>query len=365
MALTETYVNPAIAGDSGTGTIGDPYGDVQYALNTMTRDSTNGDRINIKTGTDEILGAALDLSTYGTPASTAQLIFQGYTTAAGDGGIGGISGAATYAIFADSGIDYVSLIDLHLHNCGANYVVYIDNNSSIVNCEIDTCTAGAGVRVSNNSQVVNCYIHNIGGYGIYCGGGIIVGNYLENGANKFSNAIYYVSSNMYISWNIFNLDSSSNGISVLPYKNPITIENNTIYSSSGTGTGLVLGSNADGTVLIRNNYIEGFSGAGGKGFDITAGLQAYLYSNRAYNNTTNFDTANALVDSDNSATAASALTNPGAGDFSVGTDLKAGAYPTSFKGSSTNQYMDIGAAQRQEPAGGGGGRRPRIRAHGV
>jgi hypothetical protein len=80
-------------------------------------------------------------------------------------------------------------------------------------------------------------------------------------------------------------------------------------------------------------------------------------SNRYYNNTANeTDNGTVINDNDNSAVGSSALTDPGSGDFSVGTDLKAGAYPTSFKGSSTNQYMDIGAAQRQEPAGGGGGR---------
>ena len=357
MAITETYVDPAIAGDSGAGSIGDPYGDVQYALDTMTRDSTNGDRINIKAGTDEILGAALDLSTYGTPAATAQLIFQGYTTAAGDGGIGGISGAATYAIYTDNTNDYVSWIDLHLHNSGSVAVITVDDKCSFINCEVDNST-GDGIALGKDNYVYNCYVHNIGTIGISGGGTNHVTHcYLANGTNDFTAAISLGNGTWRAEFNIINVDGASNGIIVGTTGVLAAVTNNTIYAAAGTGTGISTGVNAKPFILIANNYVEGFSGAGGVGIDVSASGLAYVYSNRAYNNTTNLTLTGALVDSDNSATAASALTNPGGGDFSVGTDLKAGAYPTSFNGTSTNQYMDIGAAQRQEPAGGGGGGR--------
>ncbi len=42
-------------------------------------------------------------------------------------------------------------------------------------------------------------------------------------------------------------------------------------------------------------------------------------------------------------------------DLSVGTNMKAQGFPGAFPGSSTTSYLDIGAVQRQEPAGGGGG----------
>ena len=91
MAITNYYVDPAINANSGTGTLGDPFGDLQYALNTITRNATDGDRINIKAGTAEVMAAAISLTTYGTPAQAAPLIFQGYTSAQGDGGIGEIN----------------------------------------------------------------------------------------------------------------------------------------------------------------------------------------------------------------------------------------------------------------------------------
>ena len=50
MAITEVYVDPSIAADSGAGTVGDPYGDLEYAIEQTTFDTTNGTRVNIKIG---------------------------------------------------------------------------------------------------------------------------------------------------------------------------------------------------------------------------------------------------------------------------------------------------------------------------
>ena len=49
----------------GSGSSGDPWADLQYALDNDPRDSTNGDRFNIKAGTDETLAEKISLSTYG------------------------------------------------------------------------------------------------------------------------------------------------------------------------------------------------------------------------------------------------------------------------------------------------------------
>jgi len=351
MAITETYVDPAIAGDSGAGTSGDPYGDLQHALDTMTRDGTNGDRINIKAGTDEVLAAAIDLSTYGTPDISANLVFQGYTSVAEDGGIGGISGDGSYSVFSSTSLDYVHFVDMHLHNCGGNIIVRVDDWCSLVNCELDNSTTH-GFYCGAAGIVLACHFHNIGGYGIFDIGGVDVSHsYFENAADDFDiAAIYLGSSRGLAEFNIIDIDGSSDGIRIGNPSN--TVRFNTIYSAGGTGQGIVT---SQGRLVITNNYIEGFSGVGGIGIDINGGVSIVLRGNRYYNNTTNLDDAGVwLVKTDNSATGSSALTNPGSGDFSVGTDLKAGAYPTTFKGVATDQFMDIGAAQREEPAGGGG-----------
>jgi hypothetical protein len=42
-------------------------------------------------------------------------------------------------------------------------------------------------------------------------------------------------------------------------------------------------------------------------------------------------------------------------NFAVGTNMRAGATPGVFPGGLTTGYLDIGAAQRAETSGGGGG----------
>jgi hypothetical protein len=359
MAITESYVDPAINAASGAGTVGDPWGDLQHALDTMTRDGTNGDRINIKAGTDEVLTAALDLSTYGTPSQTAPLIIQGYTTAAEDGGIGGISGNGTYATFDSTAIDYTGIIDMHVHNSGSARPLKLRNEIYLENVEIDNTTTDGVFAVGVNWVIHNCYFHNCGDAGVSLAsyGERITACYFEDGANTFNFAIETSpnSTGSIISNNIINLTGNGDGIRHAGLG--IVISNNTVYSAGGTGTGIDIISGVDRLQMINNNYVEGFSGVGGVGIAQASGSGDILLmtANRYYNNTSNESLSGAYINkSDNSAVGSSALTNPGGGDFSVGTDLKAGAYPTTFKGVATDQFMDIGAAQREEPAGGGG-----------
>lgn len=353
-APTQVYVDPAINANSGTGTIGDPYGDLQYALNTVTRDATNGNQFNIKAGTDEVLTAALSLATYGTPTYTARLIFRGYTSAANDGGIGGISGAGSFSIFNSSTLDSIHFIDLHMHNCGANIIIRVDANCLIQNCEIDNCTGTSAIQVGNTCQIIRNKIHNCSQFGANVGANnIVVSNFFKNGANDFSRAIHAGNTGIVIEGNIISIDGSSVGIYMDGFNQ--WIKNNTIYSNAGTGTGILMNSGR-GINSVINNVIVGFSGGGGTAINLVSGTNFLIYgNNKFYNNTTN-ETLSGNIDNDlgnNSALASSPFTNAAGDDFSVDTQLKAGAYPSSFRGASTNNYLDVGAAQRQEAAGGG------------
>ena len=108
---TVYYVDPAIDADSGAGTVGDPYGDLQHCLDTITRDTGQGDRICVKAGTDEVLAASLTLATYGSPSPYVPLIIQGYTSAAQDGGIGVID----FCICCYTHKRYIFIIKSDLH----------------------------------------------------------------------------------------------------------------------------------------------------------------------------------------------------------------------------------------------------------
>lgn len=363
---TQVYVNPALASNTGTGTIGDPFGDVQFALNTVTRDATNGNQFNIKAGTDEILTAAISLTTYGTPTTAAPLIFRGYTTAANDGGIGSISGAGAFSIFASTTLDFINFFDLKLYNTGSNVVVQGDDNCTFVNCEITSGGSGGGLLLDGNCYVVRCYIHNIGGIGISIGATTkVIANFLKNGVNDFTSAITCLGSGEVIEENIISVDGASIGISAGGGLIHL-IKNNSIYSSNGTGNAILFGANSRNHIVI-NNIIEGFSGVGGKGTDLPAGRGILVYgNNKYYNNATN-ETLNGDVYNNlgnNDTLLASPFTNPAGDDFSVSVAVKAGAYPSSFRGSSTNQYLDVGAAQRQEAAAAAG-RISRLRGHGI
>lgn len=361
MALTETYVDPAIAGNSGTGTIGDPYGDLQYALDTMTRDSTNGDRLNIKAGTAEVMAAAISLATYGTPTATAPLVFQGYTATAGDGGIGEISGGGSVSIM-NGGQSSVHFVNMKLGNTGAQRIFSMGNYCLLLNCELTGSSASSAVLFS---VVImhRCYVHSITNSQVNAStDGRFYDCYFEGGASA---ACLTIAEGVVDRCN-FDLSGGEIGISLAGTR-PV-ISNNSFYANAGTGHGINWNANQGDCF---NNIFSGFSGAGGEGININAGKAFLLYGNNFfYNNTAN--TAGTLVAAhqlpDITLTNAP-FTNPGGGDFSIAAaakaELQAQGWPSSFNGISTNQYLDPGAAQIQIPTATGGGRRSRGRYHGV
>ena len=157
MALTQTYVDPSINANSGTGTIGDPYGDLQYALDTMTRDATNGDQINIKSGTAEVLTGTLDLTSYGTPTNSAQIVFRGYSSAANDGGVGIIDGNG--GNFRIAYILYSVWRDLELRNTGTSDLL-VGNNlyTEVIDCICHGSTSANGALWRVNA--FGCYVYD-------------------------------------------------------------------------------------------------------------------------------------------------------------------------------------------------------------
>lgn len=359
-ALAETFVDPSIAADSGTGTIGDPFGDLQFAFNSVTRDATNGDRFNILTGTDEILAAALSLATYGTPTAAAPLLIEGFTAAAGDGGIGGIDGNGSFGMWASSLLDSIWMKNLHCHNSGSATIIDLDNDIAIVNVEVDT-TTGSGIDIDASGLVADCNIHNIGGIGIRflnAIGSRAVGNYLTNGANSFTDAIFTGSQHCKINRNIISISGASNGISLGGIVD--TVNNNAVLSSSGTGTGIRVVADTDNLHLIYGNAVEGFIGVGGVGYDTSALTTNHIFMlerNVAFNNTTNYSTTgeHILLDNDNEVSPATPFAKSGLDTFvnrllffeaaNTG-NVQGGGYPS-------GSGLDKGAVQHRDPAGAG------------
>lgn len=322
--MADKYVDPAINANSGTGTAGDPFGDLQYALNNTTRNTTTGDRFLIKSGTAEVLAAALSLATYGTPTQAAPLIFEGYTTTAGDGGIADINGNALYSVIAAGfGAYGITFKNLKLRNTGANVIVSCNtSNGSMVldTCELYDSTVGG---MTGRGHVRNCYFHDIGGYGVNGLNIIARRNVFKNGSvRRFGTTTAAITSAAAFQ-NIIILDSTSVGI----YYQGITsgmpgiIWGNIVYSNAGTGKGIHAHFNSDSSVA--DNVLMGFSGSGGVGLEGSGTFsRAHLFTRNAfYNNTTQynavFDTS--LYAANNLTLTQDPFTDAANGDFSLNT----------------------------------------------
>lgn len=346
MALTEIYVDPSIAADSGTGTSGDPFGDLEYAIVQTTFDTTNGLRINIKAGTDEVLAADLLTSFNDTSVSvawafseTAPLYIQGYTSTAGDGGVGGISGGGgNFSLMSPGGTQrYITLCDLHLHNTGSAAILDLNNYSNVIRCELDDSTSNA-IEGAVGVNVVGNYIHNIGGQGVNGLTTYIGFNYFENGANNFAATAgggCVNGSDTVVANNIFVLDSTSDAINV---GDTSIIINNSIYSNAGGGKGLYIAGTAAPSV-IANNLIEGFSSAGGRAINFaTSSAECRVLANNSwYDCETGIDThpSTAVIEEGNEELTGSPFTDAANGDFSpvnIGS-VKEGSWPASFNNS--------------------------------
>lgn len=340
---TQYYVDPAIAGNSGTGTIGDPYGDLQFALNSVTRDATNGDQFNVKAGTSEILASALTLATYGTPTATAPLIIRGYTSAADDGGIGVVSGNGSVACFTGSPA-HTKLVNMRFTNTGSNVVITLGAGALVLACEIDTSTGG-GISAGAGGAIIGNFIHNTTGSGV-SSNCFVYGNTFRNETNDFTQAINVTGGGAL--FNIIDIDGASHGI--LISSSNVFCMFNSIFSNGGTGNGIRQNNTGHTSLVILNNTVEGFSGVGGIGVLLAGQNIDISGAHLAYNNTTSYSiTGDVNVSLGTNDTAgASPFTNAGSDDFDPIAGLLASypSYPTAWPGyASTQQNLIRMAAQ--------------------
>lgn len=358
---TQYYVDPSIAANSGTGTIGDPFGDIQYALNTVTKDTTNGDQFNIKAGTAEVLAADLSFATYGAPGANAPCIFRGYTSAANDGGIASID-CSSY-VFGGGTTNYCYYIDLNFVGGSATYALYAGGYSNIINCRFDSAiTASNCIRSGTSNNIIGCAFYGSSqSRHLWAAGAssYILNCYFE-GSPTLYNALLG-STSVFLN-NVVNANNSSR-TAVYIAGVGITVENNSFYNSTASTAQAIYIPNTNGYgIKISNNIIEGYSGVGGYGIRLDGTQHAIVNNNRFYNCTTNIGgTGSYIYGTNNSTLAASAYTNPAGVDFTVGTEVKGLSVPPYIGGthvSTIPTFVDIGAAQREEPTGGGGGASP-------
>ena len=320
-APTNIFVDPSINADTGAGTLGDPYGDLQYALDTMTRDAANGDQINIKAGTAEVLSAVLSFASYGVPAAAAPLILRGYTSAANDGGVGEVN--CDGSNFIDGRFFRTThLINLHIYaGAASGEIIQLGIDCTVQNCEVNNAQGGGIYFHSSANRAIGNNIYDVGGMGIHYNNsrGIIVNNFLKNGPTyNMVNAIVINSANNVIARNVISITGDTNGIADNAFDDGSSITNNSILSSSGTGKGITIDSSSTEALVIINNVVEGFSGTGGVGIlaSSTGEFSHRISNNAVFNCTTNYTLGdNNVLTSDNEVLGSTPFAKSGADTF--------------------------------------------------
>lgn len=315
------YVDATSGNDTtGTGTSGAPWATIQHALDNITRDTTGGDIIWLKSGTtySGTGNNSLTLSTYGSPSNTAQLTFAGYTSSINDGGIATID-AGSNSIMTSTANDYINWLNLKMFNDGSGRLFLLDNNIRWINCELYRTSAGSAanresINADSNCMILNCYFHDSygGSHIVNIESGLVAYNVFRTGPTYSNNVLSAINiqDDAVVLGNLVYLphtSNSSNGI-VCPTRYVIS---NSVYANASTGTGIDRSGGNNFEYAALNNLVEGFSGTGGQGFESVSSVATCVsLGNTAYNNTKNYDddtdnymTAETVLHDNNDATA--------------------------------------------------------------
>ena len=340
MALKEIVVDPSIAADSGAGTELDPYGDLEFAIESETF-GASGTRISVIGGTDEVLaaeiGAALIAASW-TPSATAPLIIEGCTASPGDGGIGGISGGGSVSILTQTAPpgDYITFKNMHLHNSGAARLLDLGDRCLLTVCELDTCSEAIAIRMLLASSMNDCYVHDItsASQAVYFNNPNSVGNrgnFIEYAGA--GDAVRLQTTGIFES-NIVIVTGNANGINAVG-STQCEVRHNSVFSTNNSNQA---GIAAQGRGIIENNTIEGFSAAGGYGIEFTAAMTALSFrGNAVYDCETEYGTPDfdyTVGTPDNETLTASPFTSAATGNFApVDTgNVKEGSLPSIIGG---------------------------------
>ena len=269
MASQEIYIDPAINANTGDGSIGNPYGDLQHAFNNTTH-STSGShetRFNIKSGTAEV--AIADLSWPYSTSDARPIIIEGYNSTAGDGGRGAID--CQGAGFLDiQNADRIRLVNLDITGDHSDYLVHLDQGSVLHGVFIHQQGTGGCLFVDQASTITECHFKDT-----RVGGSRVTVASLGTNPCKMTNTLIEYSGNSHASENFDYTDNliildqpNSYGIK-MSFKghaqgniilNKHTASNNNRY---GIDVGY-----SSGNQLITGNYIEGFNGTNAGGIKV-------------------------------------------------------------------------------------------------
>jgi hypothetical protein len=229
------------------------------------------------------------------------------------------------------------VLNVKISDAGTDGIATNGGGSVIAKCEI-TGLSRYGIYQGNAGLVVfGNYLHDIGGYGIYA-------NVATPRIDIINNIFDTITNNAFYTY-------AGGGVG----DGGIVFVGNTVYGGLASG---VKPSGGDRYTMLMANNIFKDNGNTASEYNVewpTAVMQVIGFNNvlNVSGGAGGGNVLNYTLDASDFSTDP-LFSNGAGGDFSLGTasPAKATGYPGTFLGGSVG-YKDIGAVQRQEPAGGG------------
>jgi hypothetical protein len=298
-ALTNYYVDPSGGDDTRSASeaqvVSTPWMTFSHAIDTITRDATNGDQINIKSTLEinadtSMAAGAVDLGDYGSPTQLAPLIIRGYSSAANDGGFGRFSGGVgsgtgTHALFGGLVIGHVHFIEMDLGKSGSSHSLFEGTNYakcggwSFTRCRLGrnckNCVDLTKASYTYGSvRFIDCHFAEWANNGISVGGRQATFVYGcafsrnhsgDNGKNAIDNSSATEYNRLHVINCIFQSTSSdtteTNNAEIRVGKDPVIIRNCSFYNS-GSACKHVVYADDETQLTFMNNLVEGYDASG-------------------------------------------------------------------------------------------------------
>lgn len=349
--MTEYYVDPTRADDTGAGT------STATAKKTITAGAAlcaAGDRLNLRSNANHVLTTTVNITTTGT--RTARITIEGYTTTAGDGGVPTITSATSSVDLFTVNVPYYTFKSLNLTHTGATRgdgfrvldakrtiirdctisgcfrgiynVGYLNDNLSITNCDISSCTShGVLWAYSNAVEVRGCSFHGNTGDG-----------FTWTAQSGGLNGCTFVDCKSYA--------NGGNGIGMTDLTT-VVLDRTTLHGNTGAGLKITSATGVDLFLGLSNNL---FTSNGGYGVDLTG--TAAERDNSAMFNRNNWYGSGAVANTSGTRNNLSAGTNDLSGDPQYTNAATGNFTPTNAAVQAGFPTGWIGAVQ---PVSGGGG----------
>ena len=180
---SEYYVDYNAGNDMlGDGSAINPWQTIKHAIESgITRNSTNGDRINLKSGYAHVVAATPDYSLYGTPSVAAPLFIQGYTSSANDGGYAEVTCSSGQALADGTTNDYRYLRFAYLSAISDTDPLHVYQYVTLIECKLESTgssatpfSASGGGNYAYYCTFISAYNSSPWGKAFSVNGGVLV-----------------------------------------------------------------------------------------------------------------------------------------------------------------------------------------------